>query len=134
MLARYGMNKKQYEEYRHSAWYDQVQSSTKARAGGFCKKCGSAESLHCHHHRYNCLWMERPSVDTICLCSDCHAEFHGKESPMPTIEQIESKIKPFNPSAAEIESIMQPDNPLWDQKHIYRYYTFLETELAEFLP
>jgi hypothetical protein len=64
---------------RFSSQYNVWRNSVIKRFNNVCVKCGSKQSIHCHHifswHDYPKL---RFVVDNgICLCRDCHEWVHG---------------------------------------------------------
>lgn len=69
--------KENYESYLRTDWWKLVSWANKWAAGFKCSLCDSTERLNTHHKNYDNKGMER-FEDLICLCSDCHAKYHGK--------------------------------------------------------
>lgn len=80
-----------YREYiRSEAWFRKRDKILK-RAGNKCEKCGSTESLNCHHITYKRLGHEWDK-DLIILCKRCHAGVHRRKKVKKFIQKI---IKSF---------------------------------------
>ncbi len=71
--AFYGNYIKNSPEWKFKA------EATKWFYGYKCALCNSGSNLHTHHRTYDRLGDEIPS-DLVCLCSDCHANYHGVHS------------------------------------------------------
>jgi hypothetical protein len=78
-----------YKAYLKSDKWEIVSNVTKQLAGYQCQHngptCTSTRDLQCHHLSYISLFRERPGIDTICVCGNCHIWIHSHP-----------KIKPDN--------------------------------------
>lgn len=81
--------------YYHSALWQKIMSKKIKMVGGKCEKCGSTDSLTCHHLSYE-RWggNEILEKDLLVLCDRCHMIQH-KDKPecVKVLQELESPIR-----------------------------------------
>lgn len=72
----------EYADYLNTERWKTIREMAYARAGFKCQVCGRSDlPLHTHHNTYVHRGEEEKHLeDLVCLCSDCHALFHGKKN------------------------------------------------------
>lgn len=65
----------EYEEYIHSAEWQEVRLKAFEHYGRKCMECGSEGILHVHHNNYKNFKHERIK-DLRILCEECHVKVH----------------------------------------------------------
>lgn len=71
------LNNMTYEEYLDSHEWKQIRDKMKIDSGEKCNLCGKTNHrLNIHHNTYTKRGWETKK-DLICLCRECHDEFHG---------------------------------------------------------
>jgi hypothetical protein len=70
-----------YKRYLKSAAWRVIAEETKRLAGYKCERefCTSGPNavLDAHHRNYFNVFRERPGIDTMCICRDCHRYLHA---------------------------------------------------------
>lgn len=79
--------------YRSHRWW-QVKQVALAKAGHRCQKCGSAQSLACHHIKPILKGGDAFSLANIeVLCHECHVNCHWRRAPRdPEWQKFEEEL------------------------------------------
>ena len=84
------MTKDEYADYLLTDHWLDVREQRNAIDGYKCVLCGSPYNLHVHHISYDRLWCEKPDIDLVTLCEDCHFKLHRA---LNVSEELISPIK-----------------------------------------
>ena len=72
-----------YTAYMRSARWREIAEKTKRIANFTCQYLGptcswpDTSGLAAHHRTYINIFRERPGIDTICVCRNCHIYLHA---------------------------------------------------------
>lgn len=81
-----------YSDYLQTDHWKKLAAETRRLAGNRCQVCNAEGELHIHHRTYERKGDEFQS-DLTCLCSNCHALFHGVGEYAPfSLTRIETPI------------------------------------------
>lgn len=74
-----------YKAYMRSARWKEISIATKALSDYRCEYMGPTclgietpySMLECHHRTYVNVFREKPGIDTMCVCRNCHQWIHS---------------------------------------------------------